>query len=139
MKRIAYECPIQHIADIFYRVLHYYHYYLAVSLNSKESNFNLCVQGSDLMTVELEEDPISSYFDLFYCPQVLNLPEGIDQNSGEILRKDPHFSIETVYDNYDKSMVELKPLLDDLFYTHGRIRPHERILCWFPKYLEYFI
>lgn len=25
-----------------------------------------------------------------------------------------------------------------MFYEHGRIRPHERILCWFPKYFEFF-
>lgn len=32
----------------------------------------------------------------------------------------------------------LKSILDDLFFEHGRIRPHDRILCWFPKYLQYF-
>ena len=92
-----------------------------------------------MITIQLEEDPISSYFDLQSLPRVLNLPQGIDQNSGEIIRKDPEFSLETVFDKYDSSNVQMKTLLDDLFYEHGRIRPHERILCWFPKYLEYFI
>jgi len=38
-------------------------------------------------------------------------------------------------DSYIGEEVPLKSLLDDIFYTHGRVRPHERILCWFPKYL----
>jgi hypothetical protein len=25
-----------------------------------------------------------------------------------------------------------------MFYEHGRVSPHERMLCWFPKYLQYF-
>ena len=69
---------------------------------------------------------------------MLNLPVGIDPVSGQILRKDSDFQIESVDDKYDKSSVELKILIDEMFYQHGRIRPHERILCWFPKYLEYF-
>jgi sestrin len=35
--------------------------------------------------------------------------------------------------------VNLKNLLDRLFLTHGRLFHHERILCWFPKYLEHFV
>jgi hypothetical protein len=93
----------------------------------------------DLIAVQLSEDPISSFFDLEMCPRVLNLPVDIDTQSGEILRKDPNFSLELVTDSYDMSEVALKELIDDLFYEHGRIRPHERIMCWFPKYLQYFI
>ena len=40
--------------------------------------------------------------------------------------------------DYSKEDVNLKPILDDLFFEHGRIRPHERILCWFPKYLHLY-
>ncbi len=32
----------------------------------------------------------------------------------------------------------MKSLLDKIFYRHGRVRPHERILCWFPKYYEFY-
>lgn len=39
---------------------------------------------------------------------------------------------------YAREEVPLKAILDDLFYENGRIRPHERILCWFPKYIQYF-
>lgn len=56
-----------------------------------------------------------------------------------MIRQCPDFSIESVTDPYFGEEVPLKSLLDDIFYTHGRVRPHERILCWFPKYLEYFL
>ena len=48
------------------------------------------------------------------------------------------FDLSAVYDEYDKSHVNLKALLDRVFLTNGRLFHHERILCWFPKYLEYF-
>lgn len=32
----------------------------------------------------------------------------------------------------------LKSILDDLFFEHGRLRPHERVLCWFPKYFQMY-
>jgi hypothetical protein len=47
-------------------------------------------------------------------------------------------NLENFFDEYDQSNVPLKALLDQIFYEHGRVRPHERILCWFPKYLEHF-
>ena len=68
---------------------------------------------------------------------MLNLPSNVSE-SGEVIRDQANFSIETVYDKYDDGDVELKKLLDGIFYEHGRIRPHERILCWFPKYLEFY-
>lgn len=49
-----------------------------------------------------------------------------------------NFDITQVYCLYGKCNVNVKAILDDLFFENGRIRPHERILCWFPKYLEYF-
>jgi len=27
--------------------------------------------------------------------------------------------------------------MDRLFYENGRIYAHERVLCWFPKYLDH--
>lgn len=89
--------------------------------------------------VLLDEDPISTFFTLDLCPTVINSPKGVIKETGEILRKEENFSIEMVYDVYDCSEVPLKSQLDDIFYVYGRIRPHERILCWFPKYLEHFI
>lgn len=56
-----------------------------------------------------------------------------------VIRQKQDFSIEKVSDPYFGEDVPLKSLLDDIFYTHGRVRPHERTLCWFPKYLEYFL
>lgn len=71
------------------------------------------------------------------CPHVINIPTGIDSETGEVLRSDTEMQ-ENVYDNYDQSFVPLKSLLDKIFYTHGRVRPHERVLCWFPKYYEFY-
>ena len=34
--------------------------------------------------------------------------------------------------------MNLKALLDRIFLTNGRLFHHERILCWFPKYLELY-
>ena len=67
----------------------------------------------------------------------MNLPSDVS-DSGEVIREQANFSIESVFDKYDNCDVELKKLLDSIFYEHGRIRPHERILCWFPKYLEFY-
>jgi hypothetical protein len=47
-------------------------------------------------------------------------------------------NLEEVWDEYDKSKVNLKALLDRIFLTNGRLFHHERILCWFPKYLGLF-
>jgi hypothetical protein len=87
----------------------------------------------------LTEDPISTYFGINEVPKVLNLPSAIDPVTEAVIRADKDFSVESVKDPYFGDEVKLKSLLDDIFYTHGRIRPHERILCWFPKYLEYFL
>ena len=70
---------------------------------------------------------------------MLNLPCGVNAQTGEVIRKDAAFSIEEVFDQYAQQDVGLKKLLDGIFYEHGRIRPHERILFWFPKYLEFYI
>ncbi len=70
---------------------------------------------------------------------MLNLPSSVDLLSGDVIRRQKNFSIESVMDTYYGEEVPLKSLLDDIFYTHGRVRPHERVLCWFPKYLEYFL
>lgn len=35
-------------------------------------------------------------------------------------------------------MVNLQCLLDKIFLTSGRLSHHERVLCWFPRYLSYF-
>ena len=68
---------------------------------------------------------------------MLNPPSGVSE-AGQVIREKEDFSIEQVFDKYDNGDVELKKLLDGIFYEHGRIRPHERILCWFPKYLEFY-
>ena len=87
----------------------------------------------------MTEDPISIYFGISETPKVLNLPSAVDPRTDTVIRADKNFSVEVVQDYYYGGEVKLKSLLDDIFYTHGRIRPHERVLCWFPKYLEYFL
>ncbi len=47
-------------------------------------------------------------------------------------------NLEEVLDEYDKTIINLKALLDRIFLTNGRLFHHERILCWFPKYLQLF-
>jgi hypothetical protein len=61
----------------------------------------------------------------------------LDPFSGEVTRVDK-LQLEMVKDEYDKSLVPLQSILDQLVYEHGRVRPHERILCWFPKFLDHF-
>jgi len=55
VKRLAYECPITHIADVFYILLREF-------------------VEEPLAEVVLKEDPISTFFDLSECPKVLDLP-----------------------------------------------------------------
>lgn len=69
---------------------------------------------------------------------MLNLPCTIDQTTGEVKRSDHNFDITQINCPYGNCNVPVKAILDDLFFENGRIRPHERILCWFPKYLEHF-
>ena len=45
---------------------------------------------------------------------MLNLPSNVSE-SGEVIRDQANFSIETVYDKYDDGDVELKKLLDGIF------------------------
>jgi len=119
VKRIAYECPIIHISDTFFRLLHKY---VFVPLSHQN----------------LSEDHISVFFDLTVCPKVLNLPTDVDLDTGEVIRAEKGEDLEQVYDEYNQAKIPVKKLLDEIFYDHGRIRPHERILCWFPKYLDLF-
>jgi hypothetical protein len=55
-----------------------------------------------------------------------------------IVRRRNQINLEAVYDEYAKAEVNLKSLLDRIFLTNGRLFHHERILCWFPKYLDLF-
>ncbi|CDW78780.1 sestrin-1 isoform 2 [Stylonychia lemnae] len=43
-----------------------------------------------------------------------------------------------VYDEFEKEYINLQDLLYRTFLTKGRLFHHERILCWFPKYLQHF-
>ena len=54
------------------------------------------------------------------------------------MRRASGVKLDEVIDEYDKSNVNLKALLDRIFFTNGRLFHHERILCWFPRYLELF-
>ncbi len=40
------------------------------------------------------------------------------------------------FDEYAKESIDLQALLDKAFLTNGRLFHHDRILCWFPKYLQ---
>ena len=50
-----------------------------------------------------------------------------------------NFDLSHVYDEYDKSEIDLEHLLKRIFLTNGRLPHHQRILCWFPRYLEHFV
>ena len=45
------------------------------------------MQGEVLSTVELIEDPISTFFSLDECPKALSLPIEINKATGEIIRE----------------------------------------------------
>jgi len=86
--------------------------------------------------VELSEDPISTFFNEEDCPKVVNIPKGIDEETGEVIRET--CSVAVVHCRYGDVDVPLKAILDDFFFEHGRIRPHERVLCRFPKYFQLY-
>ena len=68
---------------------------------------------------------------------MLDVPIEVNKEDGVVTRKKTKLDI--VADKYDEgSEVPLGSILDSIFYEHGRVRPHERIMCFFPKFLEYF-
>ena len=83
--------------------------------------------------MELGEDPISDFFSLEECPKVMNLPQGISEETRDVIREEENLT--EVFCQYGNCQVPLKSILDDLFFEHGRLRPHERVLCWFPRHL----
>lgn len=46
--------------------------------------------------------------------------------------------MEHYYDQYAKQHVNLRKILDEIFYEGGCISPHFRLFCWFPRYLELY-
>eukprot|EP00347_Sterkiella_histriomuscorum_P009846 403339651 len=99
-------------------------------------------QDNSLCQISPNDDQISTFFEKAECPQILNIPVAVetDKETGEkmIIRKSHDFDLTSVYDDYDKSYVDLQDLLHRVFLTQGRLFHHERILCWFPRYLQYF-
>lgn len=57
----------------------------------------------------------------------------------KVIRKTEHFDLSQVYDEHAKEHMNLQALLDKIFLTNGRLFHHEKILCWFPKYLSHFV
>lgn len=55
-----------------------------------------------------------------------------------IVKRRNQEDLEGVFDEYAKTKVNLKAMLDRIFLTNGRLFHHERILCWFPMYLDLF-
>lgn len=56
-----------------------------------------------------------------------------------VKRSNEEIDLENIFDEFDRSNVNMKALLDKIFFTNGRLFHYERLLCsWFPKYLEYF-
>jgi len=53
----------------------------------------------------------------------------------KVIRKWEQFDLSSVYDEFDKTNINLQELLDKIFLSNGRLTHHERVLTWFPKYL----
>lgn len=51
--------------------------------------------------VTVNEDQISTFFDLSECPVVLNTPVELNPLSGEISRRKEQLHLESVFDEYD--------------------------------------
>lgn len=62
------------------------------------------------------------------------MPIKFDAEKDKVLRTT--HDLTNVYDPYSKKTVDQKKLIEQIFYNHGRVRHHERILCWFPSFLE---
>lgn len=134
IKRLAFECPLSSISDTFYILFTQY-----VSL--------------PLSKVTPEEDEISTFFKLSESQAgIMNVPIAVESEPSHpdvklfvhssiqrpvVIRRN-QLDLETFCDEYAKTNVNLKALLDRIFLTNGRLFHHERILCWFPRYLELF-
>lgn len=79
----------------------------------------------------------------------MNTPTGLEKDQDvrlnsdlqgkiRVLRKQSDIKLREFYDDYEKDTLDLQGLLDKVFLTNGRLFHHERILCWFPRYLELF-
>lgn len=55
-----------------------------------------------------------------------------------MIRKYENFDLTKIYDEYSKREVNIQALVDKMFLTNGRLFHHERMLTWFPSYLELF-
>jgi hypothetical protein len=62
----------------------------------------------------LEQDPISTFLKLDECPNMLNVPLTYDKTTDKITRLDTN--MEKVEDLYSKTTVNLKKLVDQIFY-----------------------
>ncbi|CDW89406.1 p53 regulated pa26 nuclear protein [Stylonychia lemnae] len=133
-KRFAFECPIRDISDEFYRVLVKY-------------------QTLPLSQVTNKEDDISSFYNLDQVPQIFETPLELTSASGQsTVSEEEEFQVkrgESMFNakddgdrdpscnSYDNdSEIDLQQLLIDIFITNGRLLHHERILCFFPEYLQ---
>lgn len=91
VKRIAYHSPIIYIADTFYKLLNTY----AVSCLLTRQQFET------ISLVNIEEDPISTFFELSQCPKVLNVPIDLNFSTGEVVRATTNHNLESIFDDYD--------------------------------------
>jgi len=58
------------------------------------------LQNDPLSNVTITQDAFSTFFEMSECPHVINIPTGIDSQTGEVLRSDTEMQ-ENVYDSYD--------------------------------------
>ncbi len=93
---------------------------------------------------------------MFYCnlevPQIFETPLEITSSSCpyeniekfEVKRSQSIFKSEisqsdTNLDSFDHGCgsIDLQALLTEIFITNGRVLHHERVLCFFPEYLQH--
>ena len=82
----------------------------------------------------MAQDEISPLLPLKLLPNLLQEPAGLE--SGKV-RRDLKIDC-TVRDEYSGDLVNLEEQIHRIFYQHGRIRPHDRVLCYFPKYMQLY-
>lgn len=159
-KRLGYNCPIQHISEIFY-MLYAENKNKVRSINGEQPDFEMNADGEGVpnrqdpellfnMREEMGISDISTFLHNSYqnycdplaeLKDIQNMPLKLYRDSNgqlKVLREHEEFNLSEVQDELgDGIVVDLYSFLTKIFLIDGRIYKHYRLLPWFPKYFEY--
>lgn len=123
VKRIVYECPIEHMSDEFFKLLFQYH-------------------SHELSQVSLQENAISSFFSLCEVVRInrqipirvgqdnqiereqYHLEEACGEKTIELRNTFLHADLADTEDPFTKDRINLKEIVDRAFLNQGRLFYH---------------